>query len=164
MKILQKNPINLRQEISVWWIDFYQTSFSDTGLQEVLDFLAEMSDFEKSKIFENNQIIVSSLGLSDFLIEFSSAKKRVEFMYSMSQLPKKHGEYQFPELRGYFDKNGRYYALVGALYDFKDKNIDNNFWYGNIIFEIQGYIDILDTMEVVVDNTRKTLNLGTDSE
>jgi hypothetical protein len=92
-----------------------------------LDFLAEMSDFEKSKIFENNQIIVSSLGLSDFLIEFSSAKKRVEFMYSMSQLPKKHGEYQFPELRGYFDKNGRYYALVGALYDFKDKNIDNNF-------------------------------------
>ena len=150
MKATTAYPTNLRQEISVWWIDFHQTSFSNSGLQEVLDLIETPDEIENNKVFESNTMNVSHLGLSDFLISFSSAEERKDYMRGLCKLPMKHGEYQFPELRGYFDHQGKCYLLTGALNDYEDNSLENNFWYGNIIFDTQAYIQVNGTIQDVV--------------
>jgi len=145
MKTPKQHPINLRKEITIWGIDFHQTSFSDSGLLEVIDFLNSPEKKKSSVVYRNSSLnedrskVVYHLGLSDFLIHFPNKWAREKYRKKLCTLPMEEHGYQIPEMRGYFDYEWEEYLLVWALKDFELDGWKDGFWYGNVVFDIEGF-------------------------
>lgn len=120
------------KNITVWWIEFHDTSFTESWLLEVLQYLKAPQKI----VYTNYEFSVHYLGLSDFLVEFSDEKSRDEYLEKLGSVNPDISDYQLPQSRGYFNTWGKSYALLWALRDFESHKDTKGLGYKWIIFNL----------------------------
>lgn len=122
--------------ITISWIDFNKTTFSRSGLLEVIDFLKVGDD----AIFASWCINVYYLWMSDFMAEFRTESEMNDYLEQLSNTWVKANKWmQIPTFRWSFSYDWKYYALLWAEYDFQNSEDNTPYWYKSIIFDIVSY-------------------------